>query len=167
MAIEAESNAAEKKMKWHNRRDEAYGLLCLNISRDLLFHIDGLTSANEVWEKLVEIFGKANEMRGHQIENDLISLSPSRFESLQLYFSKFKVLVLQLKHRGIQKKEEKIVLAILSNIGPHYLVFFSTFHSTKLIARSWKIPKLSDFMESLTQEQDKLVMMSTIKPSKD
>ena len=28
------------------------------------------------------------------------------------------------------------------------------------------MPKLSDFMESLTQEQDKLVMMGTIKPSK-
>ena len=46
------------------------------------------------WEKLVEIFGKIDEMRGHQIENELISLSPNSFESLQLYFSKFKALVL-------------------------------------------------------------------------
>ena len=29
------------------------------------------------------------------------------------------------------------------------------------------MPSLADFMESLTQEQDKLVMMGTIKPSKD
>ena len=29
------------------------------------------------------------------------------------------------------------------------------------------MPKLVDFMESLTQEQDKLVMMGTIKNSKD
>ena len=29
------------------------------------------------------------------------------------------------------------------------------------------MPSLADFMESLTQEQDKLVMMVTIKPSKD
>ena len=29
------------------------------------------------------------------------------------------------------------------------------------------MPSLTDFMESLTQEQDKLVMMGTIKPSKD
>ena len=28
------------------------------------------------------------------------------------------------------------------------------------------MPSLEDFMESLTQEQDKLVMMGTIKPSK-
>ena len=92
-----ELNAAAEKIKWHNRRDEAYGLLCLSISRDLLFHLDGLTSPNEVWENLVDIFGKTNDMKGHKIENDLISLSPSIFESLQLYFSKFKALVLQLK----------------------------------------------------------------------
>ena len=75
-------------------RDEAYGILCLRISRDLLFHLDGLTSPNEVWEKLEDIFGKTNEMRGHQIKNDLISLSPNTFKSLQLYFFKSKALVL-------------------------------------------------------------------------
>src|SRR6267154_161524 len=94
MATKAEPNAAAEKIKWHNKRDEAYGLLCLSIFRDLLFHLDGLTSPNEVWEKLVEIFGKTDEMRGHQIENELISLSPNNFKSLQLYFSKFKALVL-------------------------------------------------------------------------
>ena len=40
MVNEAEPNAAAEKIKWHNRRDEAYGLLCLCTSRDLLFHID-------------------------------------------------------------------------------------------------------------------------------
>ena len=84
MATEADPNAAAEKIKWHNRSDEAYGLLCLSISRDLLFHLDGLKSPNKVWEKLVDIFGKTNEIRGHQIKNELISLSPSSFESLQL-----------------------------------------------------------------------------------
>ena len=82
METEAELNAAAEKIKWHNRRDEAYGLLCLSISRDLLFHLDGLTSTNEVWENIADIFGKTDEMRGHQIENELISLSPTSFESL-------------------------------------------------------------------------------------
>ena len=53
MAIEENPNAATEKIKWHNRRDETYGLLCLSISRDLLFHLDGLTSLNEVWEKIL------------------------------------------------------------------------------------------------------------------
>ena len=52
LAIEVDPNASTEKIKWHNRRDEAYGLLCLSISRDLLFHIDILTSPNEVWRIL-------------------------------------------------------------------------------------------------------------------
>ena len=92
METETDPNAAAEKIKWHNRRDEAYGLLCLSISRDLLFHLDGLKSPNEVWEKIIDIFGKTDEMRGHQIKNELISFSPSSFESLQLYFSNLKPL---------------------------------------------------------------------------
>ena len=52
METDDDPNAITKKIKWHNRRDEAYGLLCLNISRDLLFHLDVLTSTNEFWEKI-------------------------------------------------------------------------------------------------------------------
>ena len=40
MAIEAYPNVAAEKIKWYNRRDEAYGILCLSISRDLIFHLD-------------------------------------------------------------------------------------------------------------------------------
>ena len=83
MVIEAEPNAAAEKIKWHNRRDEAYGILCLSISRDILFHLDGLASPNEVWEKFDHIFGKTNEVRKHQLKKDLISLICSSFESLQ------------------------------------------------------------------------------------
>ena len=70
MAPKSEPNAAIEKIKWHKRRDEDYGLLCLGISRDLLFHLDSFTYPNEVWEKLEHIFGKTDEM------------SPNSFESL-------------------------------------------------------------------------------------
>ena len=104
MEIEVELNVATEKIKWHNRRDEAYGLLCLSISRDLVFHLDGLTSPNEVWEKIQNLFGKTYEMRGHSLENELVSLIPTNFKSLQVYFSKFKSCVLHLKQCGIKRK---------------------------------------------------------------
>ena len=58
-------------------------------------------------------------------------------------------------------------MTILSKLGPEYSVFVSTFHATKLTSQTWNIPKLAKFMESLTQEQDKLVIMGNIKHSKD
>ena len=69
----------------------------VSISRDLSFHLDGLSSPDEVWEKIKPLLGKTDKMRGHQLKNGFISLSLISFESLQVYFSKFKSLVLQLK----------------------------------------------------------------------
>ena len=74
---------------------------------------------------------------------------------------------MQLKQCGIDKEDEQVILTILLKLGPDYSVFFSTFHASKLTARNWKMPSLAYFMESLTQDKDKLVLMGTIKPSKD
>ena len=49
MATEVEPNAVAEKIKLYNKRDAAYGLLCMSISRGLLFHLDGFSSPNEVW----------------------------------------------------------------------------------------------------------------------
>ena len=143
--------------------DVAFGMLCLIISRDILFHVDSFTTPNEFWLKIKSFFGKTGELRGHQLENELITLNPTHFETIQYFFTKFKSMVLQLKQCGIEKKEDNLILSILSNLGPEYLVFVLTFHLGKLTVRKWRIPSLVDFMESLTQEQDKLVQMGNIK----
>ena len=57
MALENYPNAIVEKAKWHNRMGEAYGFLCLSISLDLVFHVDGLTTPNQLWitlESLLE-----------------------------------------------------------------------------------------------------------------
>lgn len=52
MATEIEPNPAVEKSKYFNRMDEAYGLLCLSMSPELLFHVEGCKSPNEVWTTL-------------------------------------------------------------------------------------------------------------------
>jgi hypothetical protein len=57
-----------------------------------------------------------------------------------------------------------MVLTILSNIGPEFSVFVYTFHTVRFTSgATWKMPSLEDFIESLTQEQTKLINMGTIK----
>ena len=68
MGTEVEPNSVVEKAKYFKKLDEACGLLCLSISRELLFHIDSLKSPKEVWEKLESLFGKTDELRGHQLE---------------------------------------------------------------------------------------------------
>ena len=97
MGTNVEPNFDVEKSKFFNRLNESFRIICLNISRDLLFHVDSLSTPNEVWLNIEALFGKTDEMRGHQLENELISLSPAHFETIQYFFTKFKSLVLQLK----------------------------------------------------------------------
>jgi hypothetical protein len=57
-----------------------------------------------------------------------------------------------------------MVLTILSKLGPKFSVFISTFHIVRFASGpTWKMPSLQDFIESLIQEQTKLINMDTIK----
>ena len=75
MGTEVEPNSVVEKAKYFNKLDETYGFLCLSISREFLFHLESMTSPKEVWEKLESLFGKTDELHGHQLENELRSLS--------------------------------------------------------------------------------------------
>jgi hypothetical protein len=115
------------------------------------------------------IFGKQDEMSGHKLEVEFLTLDPKTFDNIQDFFTKYKDLLSQLKACRIDKsKEEKqMVLTILSKIGLEYLVFVSTFHSVRLaFGATWKMPSLEVFIESLTQEKNKLIKMGKIKGPK-
>ena len=81
------------KEKYLNRIDESHGHLLSLVSRDLRFHIQELKTPKEVWHKLASLFDKKDEMRIHQLENDLITLNPSNFKSLNEFFTKSKNLI--------------------------------------------------------------------------
>ena len=44
MDLENEPNSVVEKAKWKNRLDQAYGLIFLSVSPDILFHLDGFTT---------------------------------------------------------------------------------------------------------------------------
>ena len=65
MGTKVKPNSTVEKSKFFNKIDEAFGMLCLNISRDFLFHVDTLTTRNEVCLNMEALFGNIDEMRGH------------------------------------------------------------------------------------------------------
>ena len=89
-------------------------------------------------------------MRVHQLENELISLSPIHFRNLQELFTKFKSLLVELNACGVTKGEEQLILSILSKLGPEYSIFVSSFQASKLTQEKWKTPLLNDFIVALT-----------------
>ena len=95
MGTNIEPNYDVEKLDYFNIFDEAFP--CRIILRDLLFHVDSMTTPNEVWLNIKSFFWNTDDMWGNWIENELISLNPTHFEKIQDFFTKFKSLVLQLK----------------------------------------------------------------------
>ena len=58
MDTEDESGSAIDKSIFLKKKDEAFRFLCLSISRDLLFHLSGLKTPKEFWDKLDTLYGK-------------------------------------------------------------------------------------------------------------
>ena len=77
MDIEVEPGSAIEKSIFLNKKDEAFGLLCLSISQDLLFHLTDLKTLKEIWDKLEYLYGKHDDLRVYQLGNELMSLQPS------------------------------------------------------------------------------------------
>ena len=98
------------------RLDEAYKFLCLSISRDLIFHIKGLNTPKEFWDKLSSLFDKQDDLRIYQLENELISLHLANFKKLNEFFTKFKNLVFQLKLCKVEKDDDQLIFSFSPNL---------------------------------------------------
>jgi hypothetical protein len=83
--------------------DEALKTICSLISLDLLFHISSCKTPTESWTTLEGIFGKQDEMRGHMMEVELLTLDLKIFDNTQDFFTKFKDLLSQLKACEVDK----------------------------------------------------------------
>ena len=94
---EAKPHQPVEKNKFLNHCDETFGYLCTHISRDLLFHLKGLRTPKEAWEKLEYLFGKQHELWGYIMDNELVDLHPNNFETIEQFFTKFKSLVVQCR----------------------------------------------------------------------
>jgi hypothetical protein len=113
MNTDIESTSTIEKSKYLNRMVEALGTICSLISLDLLFHISSYKNPNESWKILEEIFGKNDEMRGHMLEVELLTLDLKKIDNIQDFFTKFKDLLSQLKACGVDKSTEEKQMVLM------------------------------------------------------
>ena len=143
----------EKVAKWENRQDQARGLIGMSISPDLRFHIAELDAPDEAMKQITKVFGIKNELRAHQLENELLTLDPNNFSCIEDFLSKFKTLRLLLEGVKVKKEDSNLIYSILTKLGPTYSVFVSTFHSTREAfisqGQDYKSPSFDVFCEIL------------------
>ena len=121
-----------------------------------------MKAPKEVLDNISSLFDKQDDLRIYQLENEMMSLNQTNFETLNDFFTKFKHLVFQLKLCKVEKEDDQLILSILSKIGANYSVFVSTFHYVNISTKNLKMPTLKSFIESLTQEHERLFLMGII-----
>ena len=67
MDTEEEPNHVVDKARFFNKMDEAFGFLCLSISKDLLFHLSGLKTPKSIWDQLASLYDKQDYLRIYQL----------------------------------------------------------------------------------------------------
>lgn len=153
IASDQESKPKDEDMvvKWENKQDQACGLIGMSISPDLRFHIAELDTLDEAMKQLSKVFGIKNKIRAHQLKNELLTLDPNNFSSIEDFLSKFKTFKLLLKGVKVKKEDGSLIYSILTNLGPAYSVFFSTFHSTREAfisqGKAYKSPSFDAFCD--------------------
>ena len=103
----------------------------MSIAQDLRFHNLDIDTPHEALDKLNTVFGIQNQIKAHQLENELLTLDPNNFSSIEDFLSKFKTLRLLLEGCKVNKEDGSLIYCILAKLGPAYSAFYSTFHSTR------------------------------------
>ena len=138
----------------------------MSISQDLQFHILDIDNPHEALGKLNTVFCIQNQIRVHQLENELLTLGPNNFSSIEDFLSRFKTLRVLLEGCKVKKEDGSLIYCILTNIGPAYSVFVFAFHSTREAIISsgttYKNPSFDAFCDSLIREQEKLLHLGLI-----
>ena len=62
MGRELEPQWYVEKSKFLNRLDESFDFMCIQIYKELLFHLEGLRNPKEVWDNIESLFGKQDDM---------------------------------------------------------------------------------------------------------
>ena len=104
----------------------------------------------KAWEKLNSIFGIKNKIWAFQLENELLTLDPSNFPSMEDCLSKFKTFKLLLEGCKITKEEEPLIYAFLLSYLQHTLSLYppsSLLEKTLLMqGLSIELPPLIPFL---------------------
>ena len=138
----------------------------MSISQDLRFHIIDIDTPDEALEKLKKNFGIQNQIMTHQLENELLTLNPNNFSSIEYFLSKFKSLRILLEVCKVKKEDGSLIYCILSKLGPAYSIFVFAFHSTRestiSYGTTYKYPCFDSFCDSLIREQEKILHLGLI-----
>ena len=113
------------------------------------------------------MYGKVNEDKGFQIEDDLLLLDPKNYDTIQDYIIKVNEYRALLKDCGIPIKDDRLIYHILKRPPSEYSNFVSSFNTHKLtMGSAYQKPSFDGFVNMLIVQKSHLVDFGLLKSSK-
>lgn len=113
------------------------------------------------------MYGKVDEEKGFQIEDDLLLLDPKNYDTIQHYIIKVNEYRALLKDCGIPMKDDRLIHHILKRLPSEYANFVPSFNTHKLtMGFAYQKPSFDDFVDMLIVQQSHLVDFGLLKSSK-
>ena len=138
---------------WKKQDHQALVFIINCVYRDLFIHISSCMESKPAWDKHATFYGKVDEEKGFQIEDDLLILDPNNFDTIQDFITKANEHRALLKDCGNPMKDEKLIHHILKRLPSKYASFFLSFNTHKLtMGSSYQKPTFDAFAEMLIVE---------------
>ncbi|KAL6416954.1 hypothetical protein ACFW04_013075 [Cataglyphis niger] len=125
--IEAEPTDTSKIPAWMKSDGKTMGILISSLEADQAQLILTCKSAKEVWDKLLAIFEKKNEVSVMTLYKEYFSLKMSETESVAAYVSKVTKLVAEIEEQGEKLSDNIKMSRIISSLIPRFRNFKTVF----------------------------------------
>jgi hypothetical protein len=148
-----------------SEKDEALGLITLNIKPNLIHHTKDNKSVKEIWDTFKNLFGTVNTTQINKLKTKLSNLKMGDFESIEEYIGRFKNLKVDIITSGGKAKTySEYVSIVLNNLSSAFKSFAIIFYSIPLFVKGYTTPSLRRFLLILSKHQVTLRNMGELPP---
>ena len=100
---------------WQIMYRKALGDICLGVEDKIIYQIWNSSTSKEAWDTLQNLYGKVSEEDVFKIEDELVSLDPNTFDSIQDFIIKMNELKMKLDDCGSPIKDDRLIYLIHNN----------------------------------------------------
>ena len=111
-------------LAWKAMDTKALGNIFLGVDDKILYQIMKSSTSKQAWDTLKNLYNKVSDENVFKIEDELVSLDPKSFDSIQDFIIKVNELRTKLTNCGNLIKDDRLIYLIHNKLPSKYSTFF-------------------------------------------
>ena len=141
-------------LEWVNLDRKALSAICLGVDDQIMYQLKKFSTSKEAWDTLKSLYDKVSDEDVFKPEDELISLDPRSFDSIQDFIIKVNELRTKLIDCGNPIKDDKLIYSIHTKLSSNYSTFVSSFNTSKTtLGSTYKKVSFDEYAKILDDEE--------------